>query len=251
MYREFDYRNFRFYNGVNHDFNYYVQNPNDMVSLSRSGEKFQLTNNNAKPVYTEPKSNALSIEKGSYPETNIGGFRFELPKWQNRATLHINPSDYDVIIVSGMYANDAVLRAISAHTTDDDLDFLDRMYTPGPTLFDGQVKKGALSLVKVVLPNGSCRLNQMRPTPLHAYLDAYRNGRTPSLSAVMQYVDFLCKQNPSIVADPLYNELEKWIQNDIWKRTAGCMNNVYHPASVYDKMNRNNMYNQNMKVYNV
>lgn len=202
---------FRIFNGVNHPVNLYHLDFQHMTSVSRKGDVYALKDKDYKPYYVIPMMQQLSLDFSVIPGLQTRDVCFEYPKMKTPRPLPETIRNYDVIIVSQMYAEDALIRG--------DYDLLDRLYTIGPAVQDERSIVGTISLRKVVFPlgGGDYRIDR-NYNPTAGYLNSYELGRKPSLPAVLQWLNYCTSNSPNAVLDFSYRKLYEYAVYDIRHR---------------------------------
>lgn len=204
----FQNNEFRIYNGVNHSLSIFTS-PTDFTA-NRKGQYF-LTNHLARPNLVINQNRPLSARTCSTPLTASPIFFFPESIGAQLDTIP-NPADYDLIVVSGIYAQ------LACQVYFNNPDFLDRLYVPVPLFADDPQhsencrKIGVIGFRKVLFPK----------TPLH-YLSDLRSGHSPSLASIKicieLYRQFTC--DPSILVG--LQKLEQWLTNSTFSTVSNSL----------------------------
>lgn len=137
------------------------------------------------------KNQALSVIREQPIETTLDNLPLQLPSIERSNRYPINYLDYDIIIVSDIYARYAVI-------WEQNKNFLDRLYVGAAAVFSSAIdERGVMGLRKVVYPNGCGYFNpyEKEYNPIRGYLNEFACGRTPSLAAVIQLIDYFIATN--------------------------------------------------------
>ena len=206
--------NVRVYNATNHDVSIYLHDCINFTS-SRGGNSFTVVDGamqNLMPIEVFPKRQPLSVSTVPFAGTMLGNLRIELPDSLSSNPLPINYLDYDVIIVSQMYAQYAVRYLL-------DRNFVDRLYTVGAGVYSTPNAKhpiGTMGLKKVDFPNGCGYLSDREYNPIPRYLNEFACGRIPSLVAVIQMVDyFISTGQQNITMSKQFDDLVDCLYNAV------------------------------------
>ena len=192
--------NLRFFNGTNHD--NIIYNPNDCYT-DRQNRHFLITPE-VEPAYIIKRDKPLNAYVSSQALSNASG---TLPLYFADSMSHISltpidgcPANFDVIIVSNLYASLA-LQCFGINP-----DYLDRLYVPVP-LFDRcdtRRKIGAAGLKKV-----------SRPYNPQDYLLQLHTGYPPSIASIQTCIDFFqsFQQPIDAMTSSALTELQQYISN--------------------------------------
>lgn len=171
----------RKYNGVNHDLSIYLT-PKDFA-VNRKNQYF-LTNPSAQPDEIIRQMRPLSVKSQLVP-LNSSEMNIFLPEaFGAQIEFASNPYDYDIIIVSNLYAN------IARQTQGSNPDYLDRLYSPVTLYSDDPqnakhfaAKIGCVGFRKVWYPR----------TP-QEYVNELKAGRLPSVTSMKSCIDMYRSQ---------------------------------------------------------
>lgn len=192
----------RKYNGVNHDLFLYLNSDN--FAVNRKGQYF-LTNPEAKPDEILRQMRPLSVKSQLIP-TSSSEMNIFLPEAVGaQLEFASEPYNYDIIIVSSLYAN------MARQTQGSNPDYLDRLYSP-ITLYSEDPqdsnhfanKIGCVGFRKVWYP----RIPQ-------EYVNELRTGRLPSVTSMKLCIDMYhsqrayCDYNTSCWLHELENYLRE------------------------------------------
>lgn len=171
----------RKYNGVNHDLSFY-QNQDDFA-MNRKNQYF-LTNRNAEPSEIIRQVRPLSVKSQLIPSVSSELNIFPPEAANSQIEIIPNACDYDVIIVSGLYAD------IARQTQSSDSDYLDRLYTP-ITLYAEDPQNTSYNVPKI----GCVGFRKVwySHTP-QEYVMALRSGYLPSVTSMRFCVDMCHSQ---------------------------------------------------------
>lgn len=206
----FDNEIIKVYNGTNHPVAiYHLDNEN---FISKRGKKEYILRDDAKvkPVEFYPKQVPLSVDSAGNPLIKIGNINYSYPDNIKPIIPFEGYRNYDVIIVSSLYAEAVKLTAINFNTYEIN-DYLDRLYIVHEPIFSPHAEKiiGSGSLLKPIGFKGPEIYNQ----EIH-------NGHKPSLVSMIYCLEY-CKYNPALVTS--VNQLSVFVNQEIKARKAALI----------------------------
>ena len=183
----------RVYVAVDHDVTVYFPDDKCFVSGRGFNPSYTLRDDakcNVKRTFLD-MNQALSVIREQPIGTVLDNLPLQLPSVERTNRYPTDYLDYDIIIVSDIYARYAV-------AWERDLNFLDRLYVGAAPVFSSVTsERGVMGLRKVVYPNGCGYYDPYvrEYNPIRGYLNEFACGRTPSLAAVIQLFDYYIATN--------------------------------------------------------
>ena len=218
----------RVYVAVNHDVTVYFRDDQSFVSGRGFNPSYTLRDDakyNVRKTSLK-KNQALSVIRDQPIGTILDGLPLQLPSFERSDGYLENYLDYDIIIVSDIYARYAIW--------EQNKNFQDRLYVgAAPVLSSVSSERGVMGLRKVVYPNGCGYYNPYEYNPIPGYLNEFACGRTPSLAAVIQLMDYyIATNNTKILASRDFHDLVDFVYeavrlNPRYRDTANG-NRVYY-----------------------
>ena len=222
-----DYRFLRIINGTQHPINYYSDEVSSVRQKRRNSNDYILAHSDVKEKISFETDYILSANSRHNIGVNFGELPLAMPKLRDIPKIHDSILTSDVIIVSREYASAYRDNA----WTDAEFDLMDRFYIDGTKVF-GYNKNGVWGpigttyLEKFALPNGGKNVyayphygdNRYGFREMNSYIEAYDQGRSPSLASVILLLNYLPTVYPSIENNYTYTTLYYHAMNDIQGR---------------------------------
>lgn len=186
----------RIYNGTNHT--NIIYNPKDCF-CDRQNKHF-LQKIDAKPIFTikrdKPLNAQVSLKPLNNANNNLPIYYADSMSYISLTPIDDNPANYDIIIVSNIYATLA-LQACYLNA-----DFVDRLYIPIPLFdkLDPTRKIGCAGLKKVC-----------RPLTPQEYLFQIRSGYIPSIASLQTCLDWFSNQPIDYATAETFSEIQQYI----------------------------------------
>lgn len=205
----YDFNNeiIKVYNGTNHPVAIYHLDTENFIA-KRGKKEYTLRDDiKVKPVEFYPQQVPLSVDRAENPLIKIGNINYSYSDNIKPIIPFEGYKNYDVIIVSSLYAEAVKLTAINFNTYEIN-DFLDRLYIVHEPIFLPHSQKiiGSGSLLKVICFKGPDIYNQ----------EIY-NSHKPSLISMIYCLEY-CKYNPALVTS--VNQLSVFVNQEINIRKA-------------------------------
>ena len=151
------------YNGTNHDVSIYRIDCDNFKS-NRNCSSFKLINPQIQPYVTYEQRNVLDVKRIVPTPVEYLGTSFSLPDYIYPVERFDESENYDIIIVSRFYAENALKSNLP-------LDYIDRLYIVGTKVIDvSNVLLGNAGLQKVI-----------NPMNVWYYISAFENNMSPSI----------------------------------------------------------------------
>lgn len=203
----FDDEIIKVYNGTNHPVAiYHLDNENFIAK--RGKKEYILRDYKVKPVGFYPQQVPLSVDRAENPLIKIGNTNYSYSDNIKPIIPFEGYKNYDVIIVSSLYAEAVKLTAINFNTYEIN-DYLDRLYVVNEPVFLPNSKK--------IIGSGSLQKPRVGFKSPEIYNQEIFNGHKPSLVSMIYCLEY-CKYNPALVTS--VNQLSIFVNQEINIRKA-------------------------------
>lgn len=201
----------KFYNGTNHDVSIYKID-NENFKSNRNYSSFRLINAEVQPKVKLEQRNVLDVKRIVPNSFDYNGVPFSLPDSIYPVEQFTGAENFDVIIVSRFYAENALKFNLSP-------DYIDRLYIVGSRVID---ESGSL-IGNSGLQKAVC------PLDIVYYINAFENNRIPSLVSaklcLQQYKNM--NTNMDLNTHNAITKLERYIATEESKRKNSCASNSF------------------------
>lgn len=216
-------------NATPHTNNIYADEVSSVRQTRRNSNDYVLSNPDVSEKIQFETDCILSCYSRHNMGVDFGDLRLGLPKIREIPKFHESLLSSDVIFVSREYAY--AFRDYAR--SDADFDLMDRFFIDGTKVLGinakgnwGQI--GTTYLEKFVYPNGGKNIyaypyygdNRYGFREMKGYIEAYENGRRPSLAAVLMLLNYLQVYDSSITRSPYYMDLYFRAISDIQSRES-------------------------------